>query len=269
MATLTLKTTENDDMSHNQRYFMRLSYRGASFHGWQSQPNAVSVQSAIELAMSRALRIPVKITGAGRTDTGVNARLMVAHFDLPQPIADKAALCRSLNAMVGPDIAIEGIYEVAPDAHARFDATSRTYHYYTHTGKSPFLYPLSWQEPASPLNFDMMNRAAAMLLDIDDFTSFAKLHSDNKTNICNVTHAEWATVDGDASRHAFVITADRFLRNMVRAVVGTLIEVGRGKMTLDQFKKVVEAHDRCAAGTSMPPQPLFLWDITYPFEYIR
>ena len=109
MATLTLKTTENDDMSHNQRYFMRLSYRGASFHGWQSQPNAVSVQSAIELAMSRALRIPVKITGAGRTDTGVNARLMVAHFDLPQPIADKAALCRSLNAMVGPDIAIEGI----------------------------------------------------------------------------------------------------------------------------------------------------------------
>ena len=185
--------------------------------------------------MSRALRIPVKITGAGRTDTGVNARLMVAHFDLPQPIADKAALCRSLNAMVGPDIAIEGIYEVAPDAHARFNATQ------------------------APFNLDMMNRAAAMLLDIDDFTSFAKLHSDNKTNICNVTHAEWSTVDGDASRHAFVITADRFLRNMVRAVVGTLIEVGRGKMTLDQFKKVVEAHDRCAAGTSMPPQPLFLW----------
>ncbi|WP_168184289.1 tRNA pseudouridine(38-40) synthase TruA [Muribaculum gordoncarteri] len=268
MATPTLKTIEADDMSHNQRYFMRLSYRGASFHGWQSQPNAVSVQSAIELAMSRALRTPIKITGAGRTDTGVNARLMVAHFDLSQPITDKAALCRSLNAMVGPDIAIEGIYEVAPDAHARFDATSRTYHYYTHTGKSPFLYPLSWQEPASPLNFDMMNRAAAILLDIDDFTSFAKLHSDNKTNICNVTHAEWSTVDGDASRHAFVITADRFLRNMVRAVVGTLIEVGRGKMTLDQFKKVVEAHDRCAAGTSMPPQPLFLWDITYPFEYI-
>ncbi len=164
--------------------------------------------------------------------------------------------------MVGPDIAIEEIVKVHQDAHARFDATSRTYHYYTHTGKSPFLYPLSWQAPET-LDYEAMNRAASMLTEISDFTSFAKLHSDAKTNICRVTRAEWLDLGG--GRHVFVITADRFLRNMVRAVVGTLVDVGRGKLSLDQFAKVIEARDRCAAGTSMPPHPLFLWDIRYPY----
>lgn len=246
--------------ARHHRYFIRLAYRGASFHGWQSQPNAISVQSVIETALSAILRCETKITGAGRTDTGVNARTMMAHFDTDTTIPDTTKIIRALNSMVGADIAIYDIIPVRPDAHARFDATSRTYHYYTHSGKSPFLYPLSWQEPAS-LDFDKMNEAGKILLSVSDFTSFAKLHSDAKTNICRVSRAEWLpTADG----HLFIITADRFLRNMVRAVVGTLVDVGRGKLSLSDFAHIIEAHDRCAAGTSMPPHPLFLWDVTYP-----
>lgn len=244
------------------RYFLELSYRGAPFHGWQTQPNAVSVQQTIERALELALRRPVPITGAGRTDTGVNASQMYAHFDTPAPIADKGALLRALNSICGADIALHAIHDVPDDAHARFDATSRTYHYYVHTAKSPFLYPLSWQAPAT-LDFDLMNRAAAILLDVSDFTSFAKLHSDAKTNICRVTRAEWVNL-GD-HRWVFIITADRFLRNMVRAVVGTLVDVGRHKLTLEQFREVIDRRDRCAAGTSMPPHPLFLHSVTYPY----
>lgn len=258
----TLQPSADGGDSMRTRYFMRLSYRGARFHGWQTQPNAVSVQSVIEDNLSIITREDIKIIGAGRTDTGVNARMMVAHFDLNQPLKSTESLIRGLNSMVGPDIAIEEIVKVHPDAHARFDATSRTYHYYAHTGKSPFLYPLSWQAPTT-LDYEAMNRAAAMLTEISDFTSFAKLHSDAKTNICRVTRAEWLNLG--AGRHVFVITADRFLRNMVRAVVGTLVDVGRGKLSLSQFSEVIEARDRCAAGTSMPPHPLFLWDIKYPY----
>lgn len=264
--------TNNDrqtsqDAACYRRYFMTLSYCGASFHGWQSQPNAVSVQSAIESAMSLVLRHRVGITGAGRTDTGVNARRMVAHFDLPLTydtgIVDR--LPRALNAIVGPDIAIESVREVHNDAHARFDAVSRTYHYYTHTHRSPFLNRFSWQEPPG-LDFDMMNDAARLLIDTADFTSFAKLHSDAKTNICRLTEARWipAKIEGEQA-HVFVISADRFLRNMVRAVVGTLVDVGRHKLSLDDFAAVIAARDRCAAGTSMPPHPLFLWDVKYPY----
>ena len=242
------------------RYFMRLSYRGAPFHGWQCQPGEITVQSAIEDALSTVMRREMKIVGAGRTDTGVNARVMVAHFDCDPPIADCGRLVRNLNALVGEDIAISEIYEVSPDSHARFDATSRTYHYYAVTGKSPFFYPLSWKAPDG-LDYDAMNQAASLLLDTSDFTSFAKLHADTKTNICKVTYARWEKV-GDGV-WVFVITADRFLRNMVRAVVGTLVEVGRGKMSVERFREVIERRDRCAAGTSMPPQALFLWDVTY------
>lgn len=244
------------------RYFLELAYRGAPYHGWQTQPNADSVQSAIERALTLALRYPVTIVGAGRTDTGVNASRMYAHFDTREPIADKPSLLRALNSICGPDISLTAIHDVAADAHARFDATSRTYHYYVHTRKSPFLYPLSWQAPAT-LDFELMNRAAAMLLTTSDFTSFAKLHSDAKTNICRVTRAEW--VDLGEGRRVFIITADRFLRNMVRAVVGTLVDVGRHKLTPDQFRDIIERRDRCAAGTSMPPHPLFLHDVTYPY----
>lgn len=239
---------------------MRLSYRGALFHGWQCQPCEVTVQSVIEEALSKVMRREMKIVGAGRTDTGVNARMMVAHFDVDSPIAEPARLVRNLNAIVGKDIAIEEIYEVAPDKHARFDATSRTYHYYAVTSKSPFFYPLSWKAPDN-LDFERMNEAAALLLTTSDFTSFAKLHTDAKTNICRVTYARWERVGEDC--WVFVITADRFLRNMVRAVVGTLVEVGRGKMSVEKFAEVIERRDRCAAGTSMPGHALFLWEVTY------
>lgn len=243
------------------RYFMQLAYRGAPFHGWQTQPNAVSVQSTVERALSMALRQETAIVGAGRTDAGVNASMMVAHFDTDAPV-DKPALIRALNSIVGKDIAVSHIHDVSADAHARFDATSRTYHYHAMTCKSPFLYPTVWKAPET-LDFELMNETAGQLLSVSDFTSFAKLHTDAKTNICDVRYARWERLSAD--RWCFVITADRFLRNMVRAVVGTLVDVGRHKITPAQFAEIIARKDRCAAGTSMPPEPLFLHNITYPY----
>lgn len=247
------------------RYFMQLAYRGAPFHGWQIQPNDVSVQQTLEQALGMLLRQPTPIVGAGRTDAGVNASMMVAHFDTETLLdGDTQRLVGKLNAVVGRDIAVRSIDRVPDDAHARFDATSRTYHYYAHTRRSPFLPPLSWQAPPT-LDFEAMNRAARQLLVTEDFTSFAKLHSDAVTNICHVSRAEWVRFDpADDSRHVFIITADRFLRNMVRAVVGTLVDVGRHKLSEEDFARIIERRDRCAAGTSMPPEPLFLHRITYP-----
>lgn len=244
------------------RYFIRLSYRGAPFHGWQVQPNAESVQGTLERALSVALRRDIQIVGAGRTDAGVNAREMFAHFDFDAPLADKGRLIVSLNRLVGRDIAVHDIIPVAGDAHARFDATSRTYKYFVSFEKTPFFYPLSWHCP-NPLDIERMNEAASVLLNTEDFTSFAKLHSDVKTNICHVTHARWE-MEGETMA-VFTITADRFLRNMVRAVVGTLVEVGRGKMSVSDFKNVIERKDRCAAGQSMPGEALFLWEVKYPY----
>ncbi len=242
---------------------MRLGYRGAAYHGWQVQPHDTSVQQVIEEAMATLLRVPTPVTGAGRTDAGVNARLMVAHFDAEPPIADLDRLAHSLNALLPPDIAIYGISPVQDDAHARFDAINRTYKYFAITHKDPFRYPLSWKCPPD-LDFDLMNQAAARLLEYTDFTSFSKLHTDVKTNNCRVTLARWAREDG---QWVFTITADRFLRNMVRAIVGTLVEVGRHKMTVEKFCQVIERRDRCAAGTSMPGHALFLWNINYPYPY--
>lgn len=260
------------------RYFLKLSYNGAPFHGWQTQPNAVSVQQTLEEALSTILRAPVSITGAGRTDTGVNARVMFAHFDAADNprLADKHRFLLSLNRLCGPEIAVEDLIEVAPDAHARFDASSRTYKYFVSFQKSPFLSGLSWHSPGR-LDMDKMNECAEILIRTSDFTSFAKLHSDAKTNICRVTRADWkawktsflpSPSDSSADQPegiVFTITADRFLRNMVRAIVGTLVDVGRGKLSKEDFIRIIEAKDRCSAGTSMPPQALFLWDVKYPF----
>ena len=240
---------------------MRLAYRGAEFHGWQSQPNDISVQETIEKAMTMIMREPVKITGAGRTDAGVNAATMIAHFDA-SPIADAAQLVHQLNSVLPRDIAIYSIFAVHDDAHARFDAVSRTYKYFAHTSKNPFAYPLSWQCPPT-LDFELMNEAAQHLLRYTDFTSFSKLHTDVKTNNCRVTRAEWAC-RGDGL-YVFTITADRFLRNMVRAIVGTLFVVGRGKMTPEQFCEIIEAKDRCKAGTSAPAEGLYLVDVKYDY----
>ncbi|MBR5102823.1 MAG: tRNA pseudouridine(38-40) synthase TruA [Muribaculaceae bacterium] len=243
------------------RYFMRLAYNGANYHGWQIQPHDNSVQETIEHALATVLRTPVAITGAGRTDTGVNAAMMVAHFDIDQQLQQPDALVRSLNGVLPRDIAIYSVFPVADDVHARFDATSRTYKYFAHTFKSPFLAPLSWQ-CRPDLDFQLMNEAASKLMDYTDFTSFSKLHTDVKTNNCRVTHARW---EREGDQWVFTITADRFLRNMVRAVVGTLVDVGSHKITVDDFCCIIELKDRCAAGTSMPANALWLWNITYPF----
>ena len=243
------------------RWFIDLAYRGAPFHGWQIQPGVVTVQSVIEDSLTRLLRTDTTVTGAGRTDAGVNARRMVAHVDFPDEFDPSAGtFLRSLNALCGPDIVIRGFRAVAADAHARFDAVERVYRYYVHTAKDPFSGGLSWQAP-SALNFDAMNLAAARIIGRRDFTSFSKLHTDVKTNICDVRRACW--VQDDVTHYHFEIAADRFLRNMVRAVVGTLVDVGRGRLDADGFMRIVDARDRCAAGTSMPPGPLFLWDVIY------
>ncbi|MCM1005071.1 MAG: tRNA pseudouridine(38-40) synthase TruA [Prevotella sp.] len=243
------------------RYFLRLAYNGAEFCGWQRQPNAIGVQQRIEEALSKVLRAETPIVGAGRTDAGVHAACMYAHFDCSSAIERNDSFLRSLNHMCGRNIAFYELIKVADDAHARFDATSRTYKYYISEEKTPFGYPYCWQL-STPLDFEAMNRAAQELIKTDDFTSFAKLHSDAKTNICDVTHAYWQR---EGHSRVFTITADRFLRNMVRSVVGTLTEVGRGKMSLEEFKAVIKAKDRCAAGTSVPAQGLFLYRITYPY----
>lgn len=247
------------------RYFMHLAYRGENFHGWQTQPNASSVQQTIEEAISTIVRHPTAIVGAGRTDAGVNARMMIAHLDLPDDFKvdkDNGKFLRGLNTLVGRDIAIYSLRPVAADAHARFDATARSYRYFAHRGKNPFVGRQSWQAPDS-LDFDRMNAAAALLPGRRDFTSFSKLHTDVKTNICNLRAAKWIA-DGEG-RWYFEITADRFLRNMVRAIVGTLVEVGRGRLAPEEMNDIIERRDRSAAGTSMPGEALFLWDIQYPY----
>lgn len=248
------------------RYFITLSYDGTRFHGWQVQPNGISVQSELERGLSLLLRTTVQVTGAGRTDAGVHASMMVAHFDLPTEgneipgTIDCDQLTYKLNKLLPCDIAIQKIECVADDMHARFSATSRTYHYFLHTVKSPFLRHYSY-ELHYPLDFEKMNQAAAMLREYEDFGAFCKSHADVKTTLCKVTAARWVRLRDDEWR--FEITANRFLRNMVRAVVGTLIEVGRGRLSLDDFRKVIEGKRRTEAGESMPAKALFLVNITY------
>lgn len=248
------------------RRFLKLSYSGAPFCGWQRQPNAPSVQQTLEEALSTILRTDVSVTGAGRTDTGVNARVMYAHFDTDAALPESERLLRGLNRLCGAAIAVHDIIDVSAEAHARFDATLRTYKYFVTFEKSPFDAAFSWHSP-SALDMGTMNMAAGILLHTDDFTSFAKLHSDSRTNICRVSRADWEpwTSSAGTPGAVFTISADRFLRNMVRAVVGTLVEVGRGKMSPDGFSDVIDRRDRCSAGTSMPPQALFLWDVKYPY----
>lgn len=241
------------------RYFIYLSYDGARYHGWQIQPNGISVQEVLNKALSTLLREPIEVTGAGRTDAGVNASLMVAHFDCQQA-TDNGQLTYRLNKLLPPDIVIHKIQQVKDDAHARFSATSRTYHYYIITEKSPFE-PYAYRFP-QPLDFNRMNEAAQTLFDYIDFTSFSKLHTDVKTNNCRIMYAQWEQVS--PIKWQFTITADRFLRNMVRAIVGTLLDVGRGVLTIEQFREIIEKKDRCSAGTSVPGNALFLADITYP-----
>ena len=241
------------------RRFIQLSYDGAAYHGWQKQPNARSVQQTLQEALSTLLQTDIEVVGAGRTDAGVSARMMVAHFEISKA-CDNEQLVYKLNKLLPHDIAVQRIWEVSDEMHARFSASSRTYHYYIHTRKDPFVRQYSWLV-TFPLDFARMNEAASRLADFDDFTSFSKVNTDTKTNLCNVTEAHW-TREGE-NTWRFTITANRFLRNMVRAIVGTLIEVGRGRMTVDEFRQVIEQKNRCSAGDSVPGHALFLVDVSY------
>lgn len=246
------------------RYFVELVYNGGPFNGWQIQPNAISVQETLEKAFSLILREKISISGCGRTDTGVHAKSYVAHFDCSLDTIDSDYYCYKFNTYLPKAIALRKISKVDKNAHARFDALERSYEYHITTRKNPFKEGLSTHIYYKP-NVDAMNEAAKLLLQYNDFTSFAKLHSDAKTNDCNVTRAEWSQVSGD--QWVFHISANRFLRNMVRAIVGTLLEVGKGNLNVVEFSQIIEAKDRNKAGTSVPPQGLFLTDIKYPFTF--
>jgi tRNA pseudouridine38-40 synthase len=241
------------------RYFIWLSYDGKRFHGWQRQPNGISVQEELERGLSLLLKSNIGVVGAGRTDAGVHARQMAAHFDYDGDF-DMQNLAYKLNRLLPHDIAIQRIEPVASDLHARFSATSRTYHYHVHLRKNPFLWDYSYKPHFEP-DFALMNEAAATLLEYEDFGAFCKAGSDVKTTLCRVTHAQWHQTSPDT--WYFRITANRFLRNMVRAVVGTLMEVGRHRMTVDEFRRVVEGGQRTQAGESMPGHALYLEEITY------
>lgn len=242
------------------RYFIELAYNGNGYNGWQIQPNAPSVQEEINKALSLLLKQDINVTGAGRTDTGVHASFFVAHFDADTPVPNTKALTDKLNRFLGKHISIKEIYPVQPDAHARFSALSRTYRYYINKNKNPFTYPFAYCPHPLP-DIRLMNQACERLFRHEDFTSFSKLHTDVKTNICRIMEAEWQETEDQL---VFTIKADRFLRNMVRAVVGTLLDVGQERITLEQFEQIIESKDRCKAGTSVPGNALFLCDIEYP-----
>jgi tRNA pseudouridine38-40 synthase len=245
-----------------QRYFVQLSFRGTRYHGWQIQPNAKSVQEDMEKALSCILGEKISVVGSGRTDTGVHASFYVLHFDTSREVQDTQKLVYRLNGYLPPDIAVQKIRQVPDAVHARFSAVLRTYHYYIVTEKNPFQTETAFYYHGQ-LNLEKMNEAANILFEFDDFTSFSRLHTDVKTNLCRIYQAEWLR---EGNRLVFKIKADRFLRNMVRAIVGTLLDVGKGKISPEEFRKIVLKKDRRAAGSSAPAHGLFLVDVEYPQE---
>lgn len=252
------------DAPQRHRYFMHLAYNGANYCGWQTQPELPTVQQTLEEALSTLLRQKIAIVGCGRTDTGVHASDFYAHFDALGDI-NGSQLAFKLNSFLPADLAIFDIFPVKPNAHARFDATARTYQYHVSDRRLPFSQGLYSRIYFAP-DIEKMNEAARVLMEYEDFTSFAKLHTQVKTNICHLSEAHWIRV-GD--EWVFTIRSNRFLRNMVRSVTGTLLDVGRGKLTIDGLRAIIEKKDRCAAGVSMPPQGLFLTRVEYDFESLK
>ena len=242
------------------RYFIELSYNGKNYHGWQIQPNEISIQETIEKAMSVLLKEDLSVVGCGRTDTGVHASQFFLHFDCQSPI-DKEKLKFRLNSFLPEDIAIFQIISVDNDAHARFQAMSRSYQYKISLEKDVFQKDLSLEISHSALDVDMMNKAAIMLMDYTDFKCFSRSKTDVKTYECSITEAYW---EAQGNQLIFNISANRFLRNMVRAIVGTLLEVGKGRMSLEGFKNVIESRDRKMAGASVKAKGLFLTAVVYP-----
>jgi tRNA pseudouridine38-40 synthase len=250
-------------MAKMQRYFIQLSYDGTNYHGWQTQPNAVAVQEGLDKSLSTVLREPVETLGCGRTDTGVHARDFFAHFDLndSSSMPDKGTFLRSVNSVLQHDIAIKNIIPVNADAHARFDATLRSYEYHIHFNKDPFKHGYSWLLRDVP-DLKLMNEAARIIMEYTDFSCFSKSNTQTKTNNCKISRAEWVQKDDGIVFH---ISADRFLRNMVRAIVGTLIMVGRKEIQPESVRDIIESKNRSNAGASVPACGLYLTDIKYPY----
>jgi len=247
------------------RYFIELSFNGKNYHGWQIQPNAVSVQETVSTALSTLLRNKTNIMGAGRTDAGVHALQLFAHFDINNKL-NEIEIKDKLNAFLPDDIVINSIFLVKDDAHARFDATSRSYEYRIFMDRNPFLLDTTWQIYQQKLDMKKMNEAASVLLEYTNFKCFSKSKTDVRTYDCNITKAVWILNDSSLTFH---ITADRFLRNMVRAIVGSLIDVGLGKKTKEDIVDIIISEDRSKAGLSVPPQGLFLSKVIYPKGIIK
>ena len=254
------------------RYFIHLAYNGANYNGWQTQPGLPTVQQTLETALSTLLRQPIAVVGCGRTDTGVHASDFYAHFVSEELVVGSEELVFKLNNILPPDIAIFDIFPVADNAHARYDATARTYQYHVSDRRLPFRQGQYCRIYFKP-DIDKMNEAARVLMEYEDFTSFAKLHTQVKTNICHLTEARWDFVPVSSCElgvrseaeyeWVFTIRSNRFLRNMVRSVTGTLLDVGRGKLSIEGLREIIEKKDRCAAGVSMPACGLFLTKVEY------
>jgi tRNA pseudouridine38-40 synthase len=244
-----------------KRYFIELSFKGTSFHGWQIQPNAITIQDKVNYALSVILKESISTVGAGRTDAGVHARNFTAHFDSSNyDPATKLRFLYGVNSVLPDEIAILNIYPVLQNAHARFDALSRIYEYRIRRQKNPFEKEYSFYYPHQ-LDINNLDKASEVLKQVNDFTSFSKLHSEVKTKVCRIKTAKWSENQGLL---VFTIEADRFLRNMVRAIVGTLLEVGRGKILIEDFRKIILARDRSSAAFSVPAEGLFLLKVHYP-----
>ncbi len=245
---------------YSMRYFIELAYNGSAFHGWQIQPNANTVQAELQKAFSIFLKTDTAIIGAGRTDTGVHAKYYVAHFDTEAVIANTDEFLFRINRILPQEIVVNSIFQSASDANSRFTAISRSYEYHISTKKDPFNQGLAWHFTRK-LDVDLMNEAALYLFDHKDFTSFSKLHTQTKTNNCTIYRAEWCKYDGLLVFH---VKANRFLRNMVRAIVGTLINVGLGKIPPIEINNIIEQKNRNIAGFSVPAHGLYLTNIEYP-----
>jgi len=244
-----------------ERYFIKLAYNGTNYHGWQIQKNAHSVQAEINEKLSLILGNQINIVGCGRTDTGVHAREFYAHFDIENLKLNPEDLRYKLNQFLPEDIYIKSLFNVESEMHSRFSAVERTYKYYITRVKDPFAQNQVFFYNG-PLNTEAMQASCNYLFDYTDFTSFSKLHTQTTTNLCTIINANWQL---DSDRFVFTITADRFLRNMVRAIVGTMMEIGKGKMPAVEMKKIIEAKDRSKAGFSVPAKGLFLEKVTYNF----
>ena len=249
-------------MTSKQRFFIELAYDGSNYHGWQIQPNAVTVQEVLNDKLSIILRQPVETTGCGRTDTGVHAREFFAHFDLEKTLNNNEGVVRGVNALLPKDIAIKNVFAVTPDTHARFDATLRTYEYHIHFDKDPFKNGYSWELRDRP-DMDLMNKAAEIMMEYTDFGCFSKSNTQVKTNICKISRAEWTVKDNGL---AFTISADRFLRNMVRAIVGTLMMVGKREIEPEMVRNIIESKNRSKAGMSVPACGLYLTEVKYGLQ---